>query len=343
MLHTARRFPARTVRRTLTATVLAGGLVLAGCSSDDSDNASEDNTSSDSAEAGSEESEVTITNMYGEATYNTNPETVVAIGTAVDNLLALGITPDVIVERGDDADADWKNPQLEGVERIPVSEEFPLEEVASHDPDLVVGDTYRIDEDTYNELSKVTNVLPGMDQDANWEPQLQALGEIYGLEDKAQQVIDDDEEAFAAVRDELPGLEGKTALTVQDRGGQFVVIAGAENIANKFYSRLGMTLPASYTDGSLKVENGRAPISYERVSDLAANFMGMYATEGMDKIRAIAGYDQLPQVESGAVIEDNKPVMAALNIPSSLSNAWLLEQLRDQLEIVDGEDAVDAE
>lgn len=343
MLHTARRFPMRTVRRTLTATVLASGLVLAGCSSDDSDNGSDDNTSSDSAAANAEESEVTIENMYGEATYNTNPETVVAIGTAVDNLLALGITPDVIVERGDDADADWKNPQLEDVERIPVSEDFPLEEVASHDPDLVVGDTYRIDEDTYNELSKVTNVLPGMDQDANWEPQLQALGEIYGLEDKAQQVIDDDEEAFAAVRDELPGLEGKTALTVQDRGGQFGVIADPENIANKFYSRLGMTLPASFTDGSLKIEGGRAQISYERVSDLAANFMGMYATEGMDQIRAIAGYDQLPQVESGAVVEDNKPVMAALNIPSSLSNAWLLEQLRDQLEIVDGEDAVDAE
>lgn len=343
MLHTARRFPTRTVRRTLTATVLAGGLVLAGCSSDDSDNGSEDNTSSDSAEAGAEESEVTIENMYGEATYNTNPETVVAIGTAVDNLLALGITPDVIVERGDDADADWKNPQLEGVERIPMSEDFPLEEVASHDPDLVVGDTYRIKEDAYDELSKVTDVLPGMDEDASWEPQLQALAEIYGLENKAQEVIDADEEAFAAVRDELPGLEGKTALTVQDRGGQFVVIAGAENIANKFYSRLGMILPASYTDGSLKVENGRAPISYERVSDLAANFMGMYATEGMDKIRAISGYDQLPQVESGAVIEDNKAVMAALNIPSSLSNAWLLEQVRDQLEIVDGEDAVDAE
>ncbi|MGP5929073.1 ABC transporter substrate-binding protein [Corynebacterium glyciniphilum] len=342
MLHTARRSRARTVRRTLTATVLAGGLVLAGCSSDDSDNSSDDNTAS-SDSAGAEESEVTIENMYGEATYNTNPETVVAIGTAVDNLLALGITPDVIVERGDDADADWKNPQLEGVERIPMSEDFPLEEVVSHNPDLVVGDTYRIKEDAYDELSKVTDVLPGMDEDASWEPQLQALAEIYGLEDKAQEVIDDDEKAFAAVRDELPGLEGKTALTVQDRGGQFVVIAGAENIANKFYSRLGMTLPASYTDGSLKVENGRAPISYERVSDLAANFMGMYATEGMDKIRAIAGYDQLPQVESGAVIEDNKAVMAALNIPSSLSNAWLLEQVRDQLEIVDGEDAVDAE
>lgn len=343
MLHTARRSTGRTVRRTLTATVLAGGLVLAGCSTDDSDSSSDDTNSSDSAEGGAEESEVTIDNMYGEATYNTNPETVVAIGTAVDNLLALGITPDVIVERGDDADADWKNPQLEGVERIPMSEDFPREEILAKNPDLIVGDTYRIKQEEYDELSKVTDVLPGMDQDANWEPQLQALGEIYGLEDEAQEVIDADEEAFAAAREEFPGLEGKTALTVQDRSGQFGVIADPENIAVNFYERLGMTLPKSFTDGSLSIDAGRAQISYERVSDLAANFMGIYATEGMDQIRAIPGYSQLPQVESGAVVEDNKAVMAALNIPSSLSNAWLLEQLKDQFEIVADEDAVDAE
>lgn len=338
---TSRRLTGRAARRSLTATVLASGLILAGCTTDDSDNGSGDTNST--ADAGAEAGEVSIEHMYGEATYATNPGTVVAIGTAVDNLLALGITPDVIVERGDDADADWKNPQLEDVERIPHSEDFPLEEVASHDPDLIVADTYRIQEDVYDELSRVTDVLPGIDNDANWVPQLQALGEIYGLEDEAQQVIDEDEQLFADAREELPNLEGKTALTVQDREGQFGVIADPDNIANDFYSRLGMTLPASFTDGTLDVDAGRAQISYERVSDLAANFMGMYATQGMDQIRDIAGYDQLPQVESGAVIEDDKAVMAALNIPSSLSNAWLLEQIREQLEIINDEDAVDAE
>lgn len=94
-----------------------------------------------------------------------------------------------------------------------------------------------------------------------------------------------------------------------------------------------MTLPEAFTDGTLQVENGRVMISYERVDDLSADFMGMYATEGMDKIRAIAGYDKLPQVESGAVVEDDKSAMAGLNIPSSLSNAWLLDTIKDQLKI----------
>ncbi|WP_313502497.1 ABC transporter substrate-binding protein [Corynebacterium variabile] len=239
-----------------------------------------------------------------------------------------------MVERPDDKDAAWKNDQLEDVERIPLSDQnVPLEEIAALEPDLIVGDLYRIPEEAYDTLKDVSPVLPGIDQTADWKPQLQALGKIYQKEDKAQQVIDDDEQAFADAREELSGLEGKTALTVQDRGGQFGVIADPDNIANSFYSRLGMTLPEAFTDGTLQVENGRVMISYERVDDLSADFMGMYATEGMDKIRAIAGYDKLPQVESGAVVEDDKSVMAALNIPSSLSNAWLLDTIKDQLKI----------
>ena len=313
-------------RTGLTAVVVAASLVIAGCSSD------EDNSDTSGTSASADASEVTINHVYGEDNYPTNPETVVAIGTAVDNLLALGITPDAIVERPDDKDAAWKNDQLEDVERIPLSDQnVPLEEIAALEPDLVVGDLYRIPEEAYDALKDVSPVLPGIDQTADWEPQLKALGQIYGKEDEAQQVIDDDEQAFADVREELPGLEGKTALTVQDRGGQFGVIADPDNIANSFYSRLGMTLPEAFTDGSLKIDGGRVMISYERVDDLAADFMGMYATEGMDKIRAIAGYDKLPQVESGAVVEDDKSVMAALNIPSSLSNAWLLDTIKDQL------------
>ncbi len=326
----ARSTSRRSPRTSLTAVVVAAGLVITGCSSDE-DNSDTSGTSA-SADSGADASAITISHVYGEDTYPTNPETVVAIGTAVDNLLALGITPDAIVERPDDKDAAWKNDQLEDVERIPLSDQnVPLEEIAALEPDLVVGDLYRIPEEAYDALKDVSPVLPGIDQTADWEPQLKALGQIYGKEDEAQQVIDDDEQAFADVREELPGLEGKTALTVQDRGGQFGVIADPDNIANSFYSRLGMTLPEAFTDGSLKIDGGRVMISYERVDDLAADFMGMYATEGMEKIRAIAGYEKLPQVESGAVVEDDKSVMAALNIPSSLSNAWLLDTIKDQL------------
>lgn len=328
-------------RSSLAATLVVGSLVIAGCSSDD-DSSNDSSTTGASSEGGATESEVTIEHAFGEDTYPTNPDTVVAIGTAVDNLLALGITPDAIVERPDDANADWKNDQLEDVEKIPLSDQsVPMEEIAAVDPDLIVGDLYRIPEDAYNTLKDVTPVLPGIDESADWVPQIKALGEIYGLEDKAQEVIDEDEQAFADAREEYPDLEGKTALTVQDREGQFGVIADPDNIANDFYSRLGMTLPSAFTDGTVNVENGRAMVSYENISDLSADFMGMYASESMDKIRDIPGYDKLPQVESGAVIEDDKAVMAALNIPSPLSNAWLLDQVSDQLKIASDEESVE--
>ena len=82
----ARSTSRRSPRTDLTAVVVAAGLVIAGCSSD------EDNSDTSGTSASADASEVTINHVYGEDNYPANPETVVAIGTAVDNLLALGIT-----------------------------------------------------------------------------------------------------------------------------------------------------------------------------------------------------------------------------------------------------------
>lgn len=315
--------------RLLFALTTTAALILTGCSSGSSDSA--DTTT---AETGDEASsgEVTVAHAWGEDSYPTNPGRVVAIGTAVDNLLELGITPDAIVKRPDDANADWKNDRLADVERISAPDDVPLEAIAAADPDLIVGDYYRIDEDAYTRLRNIAPTLPGIDESADWKPQLEALGHIYGKEDVAQEVIDADNDLFARTREELPGLEGKTALIVQHRQGQFGVIADPSNASNSFFSQLGMTLPPVFTDGSVAVQAGRAMISPENVSDLAADVMGIYATEGMDAIRAVPGYDTLPQVENGTVIEDDKAVMAGLNVQSSLSRRYVLGQIMPVLE-----------
>lgn len=75
--------------RSFIAAAICAGLVLSGCSSNDSTD--EAATTSEVAE------DVTIEHARGTDTYPVNPQNVVAVGPAVDNLLELGIKPAAVV------------------------------------------------------------------------------------------------------------------------------------------------------------------------------------------------------------------------------------------------------
>lgn len=319
--------------RILVGALVLMGLVLGGCSMPQIPGA-EINAAGSSSSDG-----VIVRHAWGTGSYPLNPERVVAVGIGVDNLLALGITPDAVVVRPDDADAVWKLDQLEGVERIETADptSVPLEQIAAVEPDIIVGDSYRISEEIYHQMSDIAPVLGGIGTEGEllgWKPQLEALGQIYDREDVAAQVIADDEAAFAEVREALPELAGKTALVTQHRDGQFFAISDEDNPSNEFFEELGMTVPPQFSDGSVEEVFGRAAISPENLSQLTADFMVLYAADGMDAVRAVSGYEQLPQVESGCAIEGNNPVSAALNVPSPLNRTWVLNDIRPQLEKV---------
>ncbi|MDN8624223.1 MULTISPECIES: ABC transporter substrate-binding protein [Corynebacterium] len=329
----------------LIALTLAGSLVLGACSNDDdssSDSTAADSTSqsaSEGAKDSSDAKEVTIKHAWGEDTYPVKPKKVVAMGTSVDNLLALGITPDVVVQSPDDAqNATWKNDKLKDVKKIDADpRELPVEKIAAEKPDFIVGDFYRINEDAYNKLKDVAPTLPGMGQDPQligWKPQLEALGKIYQDEDKVKDVEKKDSEAFENAKKDLKGLEGKSALVVQHRSGNFGVITDEANPANQFFTDLGMKLPAGYTDGSIPTQQGRAMISPENIDKLTADFMVLFAADGMDAVRAVPGYNDLKQVKSGATVEDNKAVSSALYVPSLLSREWALKEIKPELKKV---------
>ncbi|MBV7294644.1 ABC transporter substrate-binding protein [Corynebacterium sp. TAE3-ERU12] len=288
---------------------------------------------------GSEGRTVTVTHAWGTDEYPYKPKKVVAIGTGVDNLLALGITPEAIVVRPDDESAVWKKDELKDVKKIESADvtAVPVEEIAELKPDLIVGDSYRVSQPIYEMMSPVAPVLGGIGTDGEglgWKPQLVALGRIFGEEKKAQKIIEEDEQRFEELKQRLPGLAGKTALIAQHRGGQFYVIADPQNPSNDFFSQLGMELPELFASGEIPATLGRAAVSPENVEDLKANLLVLYAADGMDAVRKVPGYDELPEVEKGTAMEHNEPVSAALNVPSPLNRKWALEQLTPLLEKV---------
>ena len=215
-----------------------------------------------------------------------------------------------------------------------------VKKIAAEKPDFIFGDFYRINQDAYNKLKEVAPTLPGMGQDPQligWKPQLEALGKIYQDEDKVKDIEKKDTEAFENVKKDLKGLDGKSALVVQHRSGNFGVITDEANPANQFFTDLGMKLPAGYTDGSIPTQQGRAMISPENIDKLTADFMVLFAADGMDAVRAVPGYNDLKQVKSGATVEDNKAVSSALYVPSSLSREWALKEIKPELKKVSDE------
>lgn len=333
------------ILRALSIAMLSTTLTLGACSTDAGDKAENTASRSESATASATNSsdkaaEITIRHARGEDTYPVNPERVVAIGPAIDNLLALGIKPTAVVMSSKDANAPWRDGKLDGVQVIKQTDfkTLPKEEIAAVAPDFIVGDYWTINEANYAQLSSIAPTLGGIGtqgEEIGWKPQLKQLGKIFNKEDKAQEVIDQDQKLFSDARSKLPNIEGKTGVISQFAEGSFGAVADPKDPGASFIYDLGMTFPKSLTDGSIQVKQGRVTLSPENISALAADFMVIYNRGGdIAEVEKIPGYADLPQVKSGATVAGNEAIVAGLNTPTSLSRAWVLEQVKPTLEKV---------
>lgn len=318
--------------RSFIAAAICAGLVLSGCSSNDSTD--EAATTSEVAE------DVTIEHARGTDTYPVNPQNVVAVGTAVDNLLELGIKPAAVVQHRRDKNSPWREAKLDGVKVIDQTDfkTLPQEQIAAIEPDFIVGDYWTISEANYKELSAIAPTLGGISdkgEGIGWESQLEALGKIFNKESEAKKAIEEDQKRFSDAKEKLPNLSGKTGVVSQFAQGSFGAVADPEDPGASFIYDLGMKFPDKLTDGSVPANNGRVTLSPENVSYLAADFMVIYNLDGsIEEVENIPGYKDLPQVKADATLAGDSAVVAGLNNPTSLSRAWVLDKTMPTLEKV---------
>ncbi|OKL53957.1 hypothetical protein BSZ39_06540 [Bowdeniella nasicola] len=317
----------------IAAAVCAASLLLAGCSKAQG---------ADKPDS-SEKEQVSITHAWGTDTYPANPKKIVALGTAVDNLLALGITPDAVIEAPLDKNAPWRSKELASVKRIEVTDfaTVPTEQVAALEPDVIIGDFWRITEENYQALSKIAPTLGAIGkegEDLGWKKQITALGTLFNKSAEAEKVITDDQALFQKAKDEMPKLAGKTGLIAQYVKSRGIgVVTDPKEPGNSFLYDLGMKVPESVL--SLPGRSGRAIVSAENISVLDADFMAIYAQEGSEAdLRATPGFAALRQVASGGTYFGDTTLVQAINDPSSRSRAWALDQLREMLAKVEKAD-----
>jgi iron complex transport system substrate-binding protein len=332
MTRSPRTFP-RHLTGTLAVTATAAlTLGLSACGSDDGGG-------SGGTDGG--DRTVSLQSAFGQADYPVAPERAVVTASALDNVLALGITPTAVVMTAQDEDAPWRDGKLDNVDRITVTTygDIDTEKIAAEDPDVIIGDIYWIDsKDEYDRLSAIAPTLNGPSQDptrATWKERLTQLGDLYDRQDAARQIISEDAARFDKAKKDMPGLAGKTGWIGRDQGdGSIGTSPDPTEASNTFLYDLGMKLPATIEGRPPNGASGAFVASPENYDQFAADFSVLYTAQGAEKLTGNPAFAALPQVKRGTMLTDRYAVVIGLAQPSSLVRAWALDELRPTLDKV---------
>ncbi|CAM3438450.1 iron-siderophore ABC transporter substrate-binding protein [Occultella aeris] len=323
------------IRRRRTATVVAASLgatlFLAGCGSSD------EPAGADPSGSGSEGYPVTVDSAHGEVTVDQEPERIVVIGTDIIDLLhSIDVQPVAFSGYGDpDEEAmlaayPWVTGLYTGqFDATLVTAEYKAdpEAIALHEPDLIIGTPYYIEEQQYEQLSAIapTYVVPSSSAGWEWTDTLSALGNLTGKSEEATQAIAAVEDEFTAARDRLTGLQGSTLSIADYWDGSLRLMT-----AFSWIQDLGLT-PAENQPGA---GSAFETLSLENLDqfdgDLA--FMITYSEEDRASLEADPRYAALPSVEGANLFFIDRSVIDAGVGPGPASLSWLLERILPLLE-----------
>lgn len=279
---------------------------------------------------------VTIEHAAGSTTIDERPERIVTLNVQwTDAVVAMGVQPVGFVLDQSSGESDpypWQDGVLDGAERIDTSGSVPFEKIAALRPDLILT-TYLATEPA--DLEKLQQIAPtigllGDLQVDPWQDQVEVLGEVLGDPARAQDVTADVQTQIEALAAELPGLAGKTYVAANYvEGDGIYVVADPEDGASRLFYALGMKIAPRVLELDAEAV-GRIQISTEQVGVLDADFIGIL-TNGSDPGQ-LPGWDQLPAVQSGAVVEFQLADVVGLNTPTPLSLPHVIDVMRPALE-----------
>lgn len=281
---------------------------------------------------------VTIEHAHGSTTIEERPERIVSLDVQwTDVLVALGVEPlGHLVDRtvGQEDVYPWQEGRLGDSTEIVQTDAMPLERIAALEPDLILV-TWAVEEDPdlYDRLSEIAPTIPkleGSEAVDPWQDLIEVAGRFVGEEERAQQVIDEVDGQVTALRDELPGLAGKTfSLANYVPGDAIWVVADPEDGASVLFRELGMEMNPEIlerADGSA----GRIELSLEQAGLLDSDLL-LVLSNGGDPAD-LPGWNDLPAVRSDAVADMAFEDVVGLNTPTPLSIPYVLELIHPALE-----------
>jgi iron complex transport system substrate-binding protein len=290
---------------------------------------------------------VTIEHKYGSTTIEQLPERIVLVGlNEQDATLALGVVPVATSEwYGERPGAifEWAQDEFAQIGgELPVvldSTQINFEQIASLNPDVIVGLYSGLTQDEYTLLSEIapTVAQPGeyVDWGIPWQEVTLTMGRILGETEQAEALVQGVEDQFAAVRARYPQFQEAEGVVATAYGyPTSYYVFSSQDIRGRLMTSLGFQQPA-VIDELAGAEYG-ASISYERF-DLIDVDLVIWVDQMPDDLRNNPLYTALDVVKDGRVlyIDATDTLYDALNFATVLSLPYAIERLDPMLEQID--------
>lgn len=289
---------------------------------------------------GTDHSSVTIDHGMGSTAIDEVPQRVVALSASwADGLLALGVPPvgvGSLTGVGPGAGKfPWQGEYDPHVIALSLIGAPDYEAIAALHPDLILADYSANTPAVYQRLSDIAPTIAQLhagDFVSPWREQIRVLGRVLGREDRAEELVAENDAAIASVREALPGLAGKTFTIATASGASAGLVGSESDAAAVLLSELGLRLDPAVVD--LARGQRRLTVSYEQArAALMADVLLVRASGAGESLDAvIPGWQTLPAVRSGAATLVSGPLVGAISDPSVLNIEFLLDSLRPTLE-----------
>lgn len=318
----------------LAAALFTTTLALTACGTN-GESGSDGETSSAAPSESAQAFPVTVPSDAGDITLTEKPEKIVVVGANryVDVLASLDEAPDVFSGGVDEQRALEWSPWIEGmygewVDGLLTADWDPdVEAIAALAPDLVVLQNNGADETVLQQLSQVAPVYTE-DSPRNWADAVTNMGKATGKSELAAQVIDETNAEFAAARERIAGLQGKTYLAgwASDQDGSFWPFPEMGTFADE----LGLVK----ADNMPVLPDRGTPISKENLDLITADVVLVSSNDGHYKeFESDPRFAEMPAVTNGTMVLLEPLIgIAQTTDVGPASVPWLLERILPVLE-----------
>ncbi|WP_371743020.1 iron-siderophore ABC transporter substrate-binding protein [Exiguobacterium sp. s189] len=320
--------------------VSAFALILAGCGSEEAENASTNEGTEESAEG----YPITIEHAFGETVIEEKPERVATISWGnYDVALALDVVPVGFSAanygvQDDSGMLPWTSEKLKtlGEEKPNIYQDtdgLDFEAIADSNPDVILAAYSGITQEDYDTLSQIAPVVAYQETPwvTSWQDMVRYDSLAMGLGEEGEQLIKDTEQLITDKATAVPEIAGKKAafvsMSAEDLSKFYIYTTGDPRGA--FIEELGMEYPQNILDEAGKSDSFYLELSKENADIL--NDVDIFVTYGNeDTLKALQAdplYGKVPAIERGSVvlIEDNTP-LAAAGTPTPLSIEYTIDE-----------------